>query len=195
MNSSKVRQLTLTAVLAAVVVLMAFTPLGYLKIGGTSITFLTIPVVVGGITLGPVYGGVLGAVFGLTSFVQCFGMDAMGTAMFGINPLGMFVTCMVPRILIGVVAGVLFPLLRRVDHTGAMSFILTSIAGALTNTIFFLSSMVIFFWNTYFGASALWPLLVSLITVNAVVEVLVCGFLGAVLSHVLTRFVIKQAVR
>ena len=51
-TSSKVRQTALTAVLAAVVLLMAFTPLGYLRVGPVSITFLVIPVVIGGMTLG-----------------------------------------------------------------------------------------------------------------------------------------------
>lgn len=195
MNSNKVRRLTLAAILAGIIVLMAFTPLGYLRIGATSITFLSVPVVVGAITLGPVYGGLLGGVFGLTSFIQCFGIDPMGTALFGISPMGTLATCLVPRILIGVIAGVLFPLLRRVDRSGVASLIVTSIAGALTNTIFFLSFLVVFFRNTYFGGSALWPLLVSLVSLNAVVEVVVCGFLAAVLSKVLARTVIKQAVR
>lgn len=195
MNSNKVRRLTLAAILAGIIVLMAFTPLGYLRIGATSITFLSVPVVVGAITLGPVYGGVLGGVFGLTSFIQCFGIDPMGTTLFEISPMGTLATCLVPRILIGVIAGVLFPLLRRVDRSGVASLIVTSIAGALTNTIFFLSFLVVFFRNTYFGGSALWPLLVSLVSLNAVVEVVVCGFLAAVLSKVLARTVIKQAVR
>ena len=70
--SSKVRETALTAVLAAIILLMAFTPLGYLHLGPVSITLLVIPVVIGGMTLGPVRGGFLGAVFGATSLAQCF---------------------------------------------------------------------------------------------------------------------------
>ena len=40
-KSGKVHQITLTAILAAIIVLLAFTPLGYLRIGLVSITFLT----------------------------------------------------------------------------------------------------------------------------------------------------------
>ena len=40
--SSKVRETALTAVLAAIILLMAFTPLGYLRIGPMSITLLEI---------------------------------------------------------------------------------------------------------------------------------------------------------
>ncbi|MDE6880651.1 MAG: ECF transporter S component [Oscillospiraceae bacterium] len=194
MSSSKIHRLTLSAILAAVIVLMAFTPLGYLKLGAESITFLTVPVVIGAITLGPVYGGILGAVFGLTSFAQCFGMDVGGTAMFGINPVGTAIVCLVPRILIGVITGLLFPVLRRLDRTGVVSFALTSVAGALTNTVFFVSLVVLFFRDTYFGGSAFWPIFISFFTVNAIVEVIVCGVLGAALSKVLARFTAKKAV-
>ena len=75
-----------TAILAAILILMAFTPLGYLKVGTISITFLTLPVVIGAILLGPLSGAILGGVFGLTSFAQCFGMDVFGTTLMGINP-------------------------------------------------------------------------------------------------------------
>ena len=44
----KTLKLVETAMLAAIVVLMSFTPIGYLKVGALSITFIMIPVVIGG---------------------------------------------------------------------------------------------------------------------------------------------------
>ena len=99
-SSSKVRETALTAVLAAIVLLMAFTPLGYLRLGPMSITLLVIPVVIGGITLGPVRGGFLGAVFGATSFAQCFMGDVSGAAMVAISPLATALACFIPRSLL-----------------------------------------------------------------------------------------------
>ena len=58
-NKEKIYKLTLTAVLTALIFVMAFTPLGYLKIGTVSITFLMIPVVIGAIVGGPSVGTVL----------------------------------------------------------------------------------------------------------------------------------------
>ena len=55
-STSKVHKITLTAILMAIVILMAYTPLGYLKAGPVEITFITIPVVIGAIVLGPVSG-------------------------------------------------------------------------------------------------------------------------------------------
>ena len=64
------------ALLVAIILLMAFTPIGYIKTAGLEITLIVIPVAVGAVTLGPAAGAILGGVFGITSFIQCFGMCA-----------------------------------------------------------------------------------------------------------------------
>ena len=91
-KQSKTMRLTLMGLFAAVLLLMAYTPLGYLNIGPLAITFNVIPVALAAITLGPVGGAAMGAVFGLTSFLQCIGVggtSAMGAMLFGINPVGL----------------------------------------------------------------------------------------------------------
>lgn len=187
-NSSKVHQITLTAILMAVIILMAFTPLGYLKVNIVSITFLAIPVVVGGMVLGPLYGGLLGAVFGLTSFAQCFGMEPFGTALFALNPAATIVTCLIPRILIGVFAGLLYPVLRRLDKVGVWSAVVTAVVGSLTNTVFFIGMVILFFQNSYFGGSGVWAIIVGFFSINIPLEAAVCGIVGGALGKVLERF-------
>ncbi len=191
-NSGKVHQITLTAILAAIIILLAFTPLGYLRIGIVSITFLTVPVVIGGIVLGPLHGGILGAVFGLTSLAQCFMGDAFGATLLNLNPVATVTACLIPRILIGVVAGVLYRALRQMRRLGAGAFVVTAVAGALTNTVLFVGMVVAFFRTSYFGGSAFWTIFVSFFTFNAGLEIVVCGLLGAAMSQILTRFVIKE---
>ncbi len=92
-QKSKWVTLSLSALICAIIILMAFTPLGYLKVGVLEITFIAIPVTVGAVVLGPLYGAFFGAVFGITSFVQCFGFSAFGTILFGINPFFCFFVC------------------------------------------------------------------------------------------------------
>lgn len=190
-TSSKVRETALTAVLAAIILLMAFTPLGYLRVGPVSITFLVIPVVIGGMTLGPVRGGFLGAVFGATSFAQCFMGDPFGAALVALNPLAAAAACFVPRILIGVVAGVLFPALYKLTKSNAASFIGTSVAGTLTNTVLFVGMVVGFFQGSYFGGSPFWTIFVSFFTFNVALELAVGVIVSAALSAVLDRFVLN----
>lgn len=55
------------ALMVAIIFVMAFSPLGYLRTPGLTITFLTVPVAVGAIILGPTAGAICGAAFGLTS--------------------------------------------------------------------------------------------------------------------------------
>lgn len=78
------------ALLVAIILLMAFTPIGYIKTAGLEITLIVIPVAVGAVTLGPAAGAILGGVFGITSFIQCFGMSAFGTLLLGVNPYSHF---------------------------------------------------------------------------------------------------------
>ena len=190
-TSTKVREITLTAILAAIVLLMAFTPLGYLRVGPVSITFLVIPVVIGGMTLGPVRGGFLGAVFGATSFAQCFMGDPFGAALVALSPLATAVACFVPRILIGVVAGVLFPALLKVSRSHVLAFVGTAVAGTLTNTILFVGMVVGFFQNSYFGGSPFWTIFAGFFTVNVALELVVGVIVSAALSAVLNRFVLN----
>ena len=83
-RKEKTKRLVMLALLAAVLILMAFTPLGYLRIGPLSITFNTIPVAIGSIALGPVCGAILGAVFGLTSVM---GGSALVMTLMSVNPV------------------------------------------------------------------------------------------------------------
>ncbi len=144
--TQKTRRLVQMAILIAIMLVLAFTPLGYLKVGAIEITFMTIPVVIGAILLGPAAGAFLGGVFGLTSFIQCFGMSAFGAALLGINPFLTFLVCMVPRILMGYLAGVIFRVIYRHDKTKILSFAASSLSGALLNTILFVGMLMLSSW-------------------------------------------------
>ena len=96
------------ALMTAIIFIMAFTPLGYFRTPGLSITFLTVPVAVGAIILGPKGGAVCGLVFGITSFIQCFASGGFGAMLLSINPVGAAFTCIVPRVLEGWLCGLIF---------------------------------------------------------------------------------------
>lgn len=104
MNSRTIR-LTETAVLVAIILIMAFTQIGYVRIGPLSISLITIPVAVGAVMLGPGTGALLGAIFGITSFIQCFAGDAFGAALLSINPFFTFLVCVPTRTLAGFLSG------------------------------------------------------------------------------------------
>lgn len=115
--SAKTGRMVQLAILTAIILLMAFTPIGYLHFGIIEITLIMIPVIIGAIVLGPGAGAFLGGMFGLTSFIQCFGMSAFGAALLSIQPVLTFLVCMIPRILMGWLCGLIFKGLIRVDRT------------------------------------------------------------------------------
>lgn len=162
------------ALLTALIVLMAFTPIGYLQIGVVKMTFIMVPVAVGAITLGEKSGAFLGLVFGITSFIQCFGLDAFGTTLFGINPAYTFIMCLVPRVLMGYLCGVIYKLIARKKKKFALVF--ASFMAPVLNTVFFMSLLLLFFGNSDYiqgirNGAELWPFLVAFVGLNGVMEI------------------------
>lgn len=195
--TEKTRKLVQMAILIAIMLIMAFTPLGYLKIGMIEISFMTIPVVIGAILLGPAAGAILGGVFGLTSFIQCFGMSAFGATLLSINPVLTFLVCMVPRILMGYLAGVIFQVLHRIDKTKILSFAVSSLSGAVLNTIFFVGLLMLLFGSSDYimgmrGGMSLLSFLAAFVGVNGVVEAIVAFILGTAISKALVQFLPKE---
>lgn len=186
-KQSKTMRLTLMGLFAAVLLLMAYTPLGYLNIGPLAITLNVIPVALAAITLGPVGGAAMGAVFGLTSFLQCIGVggtSAMGAMLFGINPVLAFIQRFIPRLLDGFLLGYVFRYSRKAvgDRIACM---ITGFCSAFSTPHFHVP-LVLLFGNTSYvqglmgGKNAI-LFICSFVGVNAVFEMCASTFLtGAV---------------
>ena len=63
MKNEKTYELVLTALFTAIIVIMAFTPLGYIPLVVINATVIHIPVILGALFLGPRKGAFLGFVF------------------------------------------------------------------------------------------------------------------------------------
>ncbi|NLW11884.1 MAG: ECF transporter S component [Clostridiaceae bacterium] len=180
------------AILSAIIILMAFTPLGYLRVGPVSITFLIIPVAIGAIINGPLSGAILGGVFGATSFAQCFGLDPFGTALLAINPFLTFIMTMVPRIIMGLAVGLIFKALYNRNSKSIIPYGLASLSGALINTVLFVGSLILFFGNSdylrQFGDSIL-AIIGVLVTFNALIEAVVSTVIGSVIAKTVKKIV------
>lgn len=149
-NKTNTRQLTMLALMGAILLLMAYTPLGYLNIGPLAITFNVIPVAVSAIILGPVGGAVAGAIFGLTSFLQAVGIggtSALGAMLFSINPFFSVLQCFVPRILDGLLLGFIYKAMRKKCNI-SLSCAVTGFFSAFLNTVFFMSALILLYGNT-----------------------------------------------
>lgn len=166
--------LTQNAILTALIVLMAFTPIGYLPLGPVKMTFIMVPVAVGAITLGEKAGAFLGLVFGITSFAQCFGLDLFGTTLLGINPIYTFIMCIIPRVLMGYLCGVIYKVVARKKKKFAVVF--ASFMTPVLNTVFFMTLLLLFFGESDYileirNGAELLPFLVTFVGLNGVMEI------------------------
>jgi uncharacterized membrane protein len=188
------------ALFIAIIVLMAFTPIGYIKTLGVEITLLVVPVAAGAVVLGPVSGAILGGVFGISSFIQCFGLSGFGAALLEINPLGTFILCMVPRILMGWLTGLIFAGIKKIDRTKSISYAVANLAGPLLNTILFMIVLIPFFYHTDYiqslakaaGTKNVFAFMLAFVGVNGLVEAIVCFILGTAISKAIDVFISKQ---
>lgn len=174
-RKAKTLFLVQNAVLAAIVVLMAFTPIGYLRLGAVETTFIMIPVAVGAIALGEKSGAFLGLVFGVSSFIQCFGMSPFGAALLQINPIFTFIMCLVPRILMGYLCGIIYKALCKVKK--GVAIVIASFCAPVINTALFMESLILFFGKSDYimgmraGTENIWAFMVAFVGINGVMEI------------------------
>ena len=166
--TEKTRRLTQLALLVAIMLVLAFTPLGYLL-------------------LGPASGAFLGGVFGLTSFIQCFGMSQFGATLLGIDAVRTFLVCMVSRVLMGWLCGLIFKALHKLDKTRFLSYAAASLSAAVLNTVFFMGLLMLLFGQTDFilnmrGGMNLIAFLAAFVGIQGVVEAIVAFALGTAIS-------------
>jgi uncharacterized membrane protein len=195
MKKTKTLKLAQLALLVAIVLVMAYTPLGYLRTLGLEISFLMIPVTIGAIVLGPVEGAILGLVFGLTSFATCFGSSQFGVTLLAVNPVFTFITCVVARVLAGYLAGIVFKVVKKLKY----SYEIACLAGPLLNTLFFMGCLVLFFYNTEFiqniavtlGTTNPFAFVIAFVGLQGLVEAVACFVIAAIISKNVDKFVNK----
>lgn len=189
------RQMVTLAMLSAILLIMSFTPLGYLNIGPLAISLNMIPVGIAAVTLGPTGGMVLGGLFGITSFLQCIGIggtSAMGVILFEISPLLTFVQRFFPRLLAGLLSGLIYRGVKKISN-GTVSGFVTGFSATLLNTLLFMTALVLFFGNTEYlqsliGGRNVILFICAFVGVNAVVEMVATTAAVGVIGRVLNKF-------
>ena len=161
-------RLVLCALFAALIVVMTFTPyLGYITVGIIEITTLHMVVIFGATVLGAKFGAILGGVWGLTCIVRAF--------QFGIIPFQNPMVSLVPRIIVGLVAGLVFWGLSKTKCKKPIALGISALVGTLTNTVLVLSFLQIFGgFEVLFGEAAktLDVIIGTLISTNGLIELI-----------------------
>ena len=148
MKNTNTKTLTRVALLVAIELVMKLVGLGSVPVGPLYMSFLTLPIAVGAITMGPAVGALLGGVFGAVSFYDAItGASAMTGALFQVSPLNTFILCVGMRVLMGLCCGLIFKALQKLDKSRTWSYILSAMTAPALNTLFFMGYIVLAFYG------------------------------------------------
>lgn len=194
------RKLVQLALLAAVIVVLANTPLGMIQLPVIKATTIHIPVILGAILLGPMAGAILGGVFGICSLVSnttaptllsfAFSPFLSTTGLSGVaKALWISIGC---RILIGVAAGWLWRGLRKLRVPELAALPLTGFLGSMVNTVLVMGSIYALFTAQYAEAknvalSAVSGLIMATVTASGIPEAIAAAVLVGVIGKALLK--------
>ncbi len=188
-----------TALMAAIVVLLANTPLGMIPLPVIKATTTHIPVIVGAILLGPLAGTILGAVFGICSMVSNTMTPALLSFAFspflaasGAGALKAVWVAVGCRAMIGLVSGWLWIGLKRLKLSDYIALPVVGFIGSMTNTVFVMGSIYFLLRPEYARAmgvavDAVFGLVMGVITGSSVLEAIVALVLVTALGKILLK--------
>lgn len=192
------RWMVSVALMAAIVIVLANTPLGMIQLPIIKATTVHIPVILGAILLGPGAGAILGAIFGICSLVSntmaptllsfAFSPFLSTTGIPGaLKAIWISVGC---RILIGVVAGWLWVLFTKIKLNQFIALPIVGFVGSMVNTVTVMGSIYFLFAQQYAEAkevalTAVFGLVMGTVTASGIPEAIAAAILVLALRKVL----------
>ena len=194
------RQMVSVALMAAIVIVLANTPLGMIQLPIIKATTVHIPVIIGAILLGPSAGAILGAVFGICSLISNTMTPTLLSFAFSpfmstsgipgaLKAIWISVGC---RILIGVAAGWLWIALEKLKINQLIALPVVGFAGSMVNTVTVMGSIYFLFAQQYAEArevavTAVWGLIMGTVTASGIPEAVAAAILVLDLGKVLIQ--------
>jgi len=176
---NRTRRMVLLAFFAAIIVVLQIMSY-FIKIGPFNMSFVLIPIVIGGMLMGPGAGTFLGAAFGIIVFIACVtGLDGGGAVLFAANPFLTFLICMIKGMAAGFVSAWINKLIAGKGNSVARNLIGVIAAAILcpvVNTSLFCIGLVLFFepillaWAG--GTPVIEYIFIGLIGINFIVELI-----------------------
>ena len=119
--------------------------------------------------------------------------------MLEISPVGTFVCCVVTRVLVGILPGLLYKLFKRIRKTRVIGISICCFLTPLTNTVLYIISNYLIFSNTWLniavtsygytgeGGFSLLAFMMGMVAVNGVVEAITCMIIGTAICKALQK--------
>lgn len=188
------------ALMAAIVILLANTPLGMIQLPIIKATTVHIPVIIGAILFGPLAGSILGSIFGICSMISnttaptllsfAFSPFLSTTGIPGVlKAIWVSVGC---RILIGLIAGWLWIGLKKLKLNDLIALPITGFVGSMVNTIFVMGSIYFLFAEQYAAAkqvaiTAVFGLVMATVAASGIPEAIAAAILVTAITKALLK--------
>ena len=147
-------------------------------------TLVHIPVIVASIMYGPrigtILGGLMGVISVVTNTVVLLPTSYLFSPFVDQGNLASLMIAMVPRLLIGITPYYCYKLIHN-----KFGLVLSGLVGSLTNTVFVLSGIFVFF-STVFGGN-IKALLATIVSTNAIVEMIISALVAFTLIPTLSK--------
>lgn len=202
------RYMAALAMLSAVLLVMGMTGIGFIPLPVIKATTMHIPVILGAILLGPGAGAALGGVFGLCSIWA--NTTTPGLLSFAFSPfmtteglpgvaksLWIALGC---RILFGLVAGLLWKLIKKLSVKDYIALPVTAVVSTLCHTVFVMGSIYFLLAQQYAAAKnvaigAVFGLVMGTITASGIPEAIVAAILVTVIGKSLLHLMARMKKR
>lgn len=193
-TKNKAYRIAVLGIFTAIILLQSFVPfLGYIPIPPLNPTIIHITVIIAAISLGTKEGMIIGGIWGVVRLIRAFAapQTPLDPLIFT-NPL----ISVLPRILVGLVAGLVFYTFRKKGNQ-TFGMALSAVLASLTNTIVVLSFIYLFYKDDYAAAinvdsSNLMYVLGGVVLTNGVAEAVAAGILGPIIAKPLLRVAPKK---
>lgn len=203
----KIKDFTLTTMFLSIILLCAFTPIGFIHLGIIKATIIHIPIIIASIILGPKIGAFLGLVFGITSIVS--NTIAPTLLSFAFSPAipvlgtsqGSFwalVVAIVPRVILGFIPYYIFKVVQRTltkkKPNQKLGLLITGLFSTFIHTFLVLGSISILFQDAYAQAvnaestSAIFKAVLTVFFTNGLIEAALAAFITALVAPPLLKF-------
>ena len=208
MNTQKkdIRWSVTVALMMAIVILLANTPLGMIQLPIVKATTVHIPVIIGSIVMGPMAGAILGATFGICSLISntmaptllsfAFSPFLSTTGLIGVlKAIWVSVGC---RTAMGIASGWLWILLKKLKVNQNIALLITGFLGSMFNTIFVMGSIYLLFASQYAQAkevavTAVFGLIMGTVVASGIPEAIAAAILVIALGKILIKIYVSSA--
>ena len=189
-TKQKLVKRVIIALFAAIIIIQNFIPfLGYIPLGPLNLTIIHITVIVIALSMGPLYGGIVGGIWGVITWIRAFVWPTSPlAAIVFVNPL----IAILPRILIGIVAGGSFSWLKKRLAKQSSAMVLAAILGSLTNTLLVLGQIYLFYRGKSqamyaLNVNELLPYLLGVVATNGLPEAILAGLVSPLIAGPLRK--------